>query len=327
MDDAFIDSDSLCDDGKKKERIKQNLRIISPTSHKLGTRQRSFLKEKNHIEMENGMQRENTFPNLRTKRSLSDNRPSESSGSLNNSQDLSRSLPLPDSGKLGKTSQHRHFLRRMSSKKSMTAPDLFNIQEFRNLHEENMLRKRYREILTFERLHTMPVVAEKELSARAKFENFAHMTQDNDSYIYDIESDMGDEERQSVMKARRKSIENTGLWQLASSSTFKFKAMKNMNMEDLSMAMYTKKVAKERMRKKINEKLNEKLDLPPDDPFKRVVILRNNVKHIERRFRSMATGVSSENTAAQSIHALQRNLNQDNDAKPKFLVPGEVNSK
>ena len=320
---------------KKMERIRQNLRMVSPSKKQRDARNKSRERDKTNLSLKRenselnfwndrsnfSLKRENTFPNLhQSKKSLSESWngscTSEAVGSLNSSLGLNRSLTFGTDKTPGDTISSQNSLMRMSSRKSMTAPG-FSIEAFRSMHEDNVLRKRIRGMMANERIHTTP--ATQKLSSTRSHWDSLESTQVSE--VFESAPELEDEERQSVYKARRKSIENTGLWQLASSSAFKFKAMKNMKLEDFTMAMYTKNLAKERMR----EKLAKKFDDLPDDPLQRVVTLRNNVKHIERRFRMMKNGSTSDIDVSHSMHALQRSLILDGDPHdPKFLHPGEV---
>lgn len=218
-------------------------------------------------------------------------------------------------------SQHHNFLRRMSSvnlTKSHTMPELFDSVKLKDIHEENMFRRNYRENLVKKRLHTTSNVNVEPLSSSRTKVNDVFMQ--NPSLMENFNMMATEEEKKMVAESRRKSVEESGLWQLASAQMFSMKAKKTNNFEDHAMALFARKVAISKMRQRIEKKL----DLPKDH-FSRIATLRSNVQHIERRFRNIVQGSSSDNTGSTHIHALQRfDVEDDQNRDPKFMKPGEV---
>nr|XP_034301425.1 uncharacterized protein LOC105321563 isoform X4 [Crassostrea gigas] len=219
-------------------------------------------------------------------------------------------------------SQHHNFLRRMSSfnlTKSNTMPELFDSVKLKDIHEETMFRRNYRENLVKRRLHTTSNVTVQPLQNGRIKVNELFMMQ-NPSILEHINSKVTDEEKKLVADSRRKSIEESGLWQLASAQMFNLKAQRTHNFEDHAMAIFARKVAINKMRQRIEKKL----DLPTDH-FSRIATLRSNVQHIERRFRNIVQGSSSDNAGSTHIHALQRfDVEDDQNRDPKFMKPGEA---
>lgn len=218
-------------------------------------------------------------------------------------------------------SQHHNFLRRMSSfnlTKSNTMPELFDSVKLKDIHEETMFRRNYRENLVKRRLHTTSNVTVQPLqNGRIKVNE---LFMQNPSILEHINSKVTDEEKKLVADSRRKSIEESGLWQLASAQMFNLKAQRTHNFEDHAMAIFARKVAINKMRQRIEKKL----DLPTDH-FSRIATLRSNVQHIERRFRNIVQGSSSDNAGSTHIHALQRfDVEDDQNRDPKFMKPGEA---
>lgn len=218
-------------------------------------------------------------------------------------------------------SQHHNFLRRMSSfnlTKSNTMPELFDSVKLKDIHEETMFRRNYRENLVKRRLHTTSNVTVQPLqNGRIKVNE---LFMQNPSILEHINSKVTDEEKKLVADSRRKSIEESGLWQLASAQMFNLKAQRTHNFEDHAMAIFARKVAINKMRQRIEKKL----DLPTDH-FSRIAMLRSNVQHIERRFRNIVQGSSSDNAGSTHIHALQRfDVEDDQNRDPKFMKPGEA---
>lgn len=221
-------------------------------------------------------------------------------------------------------SQHHNFLRRMSSfnlTKSNTMPELFDSVKLKDIHEETMFRRNYRENLVKRRLHTTSNVTVQPLqNGRIKVNE---LFMQNPSILEHINSKVTDEEKKLVADSRRKSIEESGLWQLASAQMFNLKAQRTHNFEDHAMAIFARKVAINKMRQRIEKKL----DLPTDH-FSRIAMLRSNVQHIERRFRNIVQGSSSDNAGSTHIHALQRfDVEDDQNRDPKFMKPGEVSER
>ncbi|XP_022325597.2 uncharacterized protein LOC111125771 isoform X3 [Crassostrea virginica] len=218
-------------------------------------------------------------------------------------------------------SQHHNFLRRMSSvnlTKSHTMPELFDSVKLKDIHEENMFRRNYRENLVKKRLHTTSNVNVQPLSNSRTKVNDVFMQ--NPSLMENFNMMATEEEKKMVAESRRKSVEESGLWQLASAQMFSMKAKKTNNLEDHAMALFARKVAISKMRQRIEKKL----DLPKDH-FSRIATLRSNVQHIERRFRNIVQGSSSDNTGSTHIHALQRfDVEDDQNRDPKFMKPGEA---
>lgn len=218
-------------------------------------------------------------------------------------------------------SQHHNFLRRMSSfnlTKSNTMPELHDSVKLKDIHEETMFRRNYRENLVKRRLHTTSNVSVQPLqNGRIKVNE---LFMQNPSILEHLNSKVTDEEKKLVADSRRKSIEESGLWQLASAQMFNLKAQKTHSFEDHAMAVFARKVAINKMRQRIEKKL----DLPTDH-FSRIATLRSNVQHIERRFRNIVQGSSSDNAGSTHIHALQRfDVEGDQNRDPKFMKPGEA---
>lgn len=218
-------------------------------------------------------------------------------------------------------SQHHNFLRRMSSvnlTKSHTMPDLFDSVKLKDIHEETLFRRNYRENLVKRRLHTTSNVSVQPLpNGRIKVNE---LFMQNPNILEHVNSKVTEEEKKLVADSRRKSIEESGLWQLASAQMFNLKAQKTHSLEDHAMAVFARKVAISKMRQRIEKKL----DLPTDH-FSRIATLRSNVQHIERRFRNIVQGSSSDNTGSTHIHALQRfDAEDDQNRDPKFMKPGEA---
>ncbi|XP_056011789.1 uncharacterized protein LOC125681074 isoform X4 [Ostrea edulis] len=222
-------------------------------------------------------------------------------------------------------SQHHHFLRRMSSfnlTKSYTMPDLFDSStKLKDIHEESLMRRNFRENLVKRRLHTTQNVSVHPLSnSRNKLEKLHEILLHSPIPTDNPHLVVSAEEKKLVADSRRKSVEESGLWQLASAQVFKIKAQKTNSLEDHAMAMFTRKVAINKMRQRIEKKL----DLPKDH-FSRVATLRSNVQHIERRFRNIVHGSSTDAGGSTSIHALQRfNVEDEQNRDPKFMKPGEA---
>uniref|UniRef100_K1PY68 Uncharacterized protein n=1 Tax=Magallana gigas TaxID=29159 RepID=K1PY68_MAGGI len=181
-----------------------------------------------------------------------------------------------------------------------------------------MFRRNYRENLVKRRLHTTSNVTVQPLqNGRIKVNE---LFMQNPSILEHINSKVTDEEKKLVADSRRKSIEESGLWQLASAQMFNLKAQRTHNFEDHAMAIFARKVAINKMRQRIEKKL----DLPTDH-FSRIATLRSNVQHIERRFRNIVQGSSSDNAGSTHIHALQRfDVEDDQNRDPKFMKPGEA---
>lgn len=218
-------------------------------------------------------------------------------------------------------SQHHNFLRRMSSfnlTKSNTMPELHDSVKLKDIHEETMFRRNYRENLVKRRLHTTSNVSVQPLqNGRIKVNE---LFMQNPSILEHLNSKVTEEEKKLVADSRRKSIEESGLWQLASAQMFNLKAQKTHSFEDHAMAVFARKVAINKMRQRIEKKL----DLPTDH-FSRIATLRSNVQHIERRFRNIVQGSSSDNAGSTHIHALQRfDVEGDQNRDPKFMKPGEA---
>lgn len=221
-------------------------------------------------------------------------------------------------------SQHHNFLRRMSSfnlTKSNTMPELHDSVKLKDIHEETMFRRNYRENLVKRRLHTTSNVSVQPLqNGRIKVNE---LFMQNPSILEHLNSKVTEEEKKLVADSRRKSIEESGLWQLASAQMFNLKAQKTHSFEDHAMAVFARKVAINKMRQRIEKKL----DLPTDH-FSRIATLRSNVQHIERRFRNIVQGSSSDNAGSTHIHALQRfDVEGDQNRDPKFMKPGEVSER
>ncbi|XP_061164367.1 uncharacterized protein LOC133173402 isoform X2 [Saccostrea echinata] len=221
-------------------------------------------------------------------------------------------------------SQHHAFLRRMSSvnlTKSYTMPDLFDSVRPKDIYEDNLLRRNVRENLVKKRLHTTQNVNVHPLSnSRNKLDTLQEVFMQNPSFADPHHSKVTEEEKKLVADSRRKSMEESGLWQLASAQLFKMKAQKTNSIEDHAMAVFTRKVAINKMRQRIERKL----DLPKDH-FSRVATLRSNVQHIERRYRNIVQGSSTEASGSTHIYALQRfDVEDESNRDPKFMKPGEA---
>jgi hypothetical protein len=199
-------------------------------------------------------------------------------------------------------------------------PDLLDAS-LKDIHEETAIRRNFREHLVKKRLHTTQNVSVHQLpNSRNKMEKLHEILLHSPTPTDNRQLRVSEEEKRLVADTRRKSIEDSGLWQLASAQVFKIKAQKSNSIEDHAMAIFTRKVAISKMRQRIEKKL----DLPKDH-FSRVATLRSNVQHIERRFRNIVHGSSSDAGGSTSIHALQRfDVEDEQNRDPKFMKPGQV---
>ncbi|XP_060065926.1 uncharacterized protein LOC132546234 [Ylistrum balloti] len=199
--------------------------------------------------------------------------------------------------------------RKISRSNTITDFSLGNI-DFKKFHEDNV-KRRHAELSMKERSHTVPF----ELPSRPSMWN--HMSsillKDKDPFLF--EKGSLDDIRASLSAARKKSVSQSGFWQLASASVYEFKANKSHEFSDVAMALFTKQKAVEKMRNKIEKKM----DLP-EGRFARIAALRQKMESIERRFRSMKLINSSSKTTDDKID----DFDEEEFRQPKFSKPGEA---
>ncbi|KAJ8297712.1 hypothetical protein KUTeg_024243, partial [Tegillarca granosa] len=176
---------------------------------------------------------------------------------------------------------------RPSISRSITLPYVFDDYDLKKIHEEAKLKRHFRETLSELRCQTTPAVSEKAKDRTTflkRLDDLSLISKDTNNYIYEVLPDVTDDEKFHAFRAaRKKSIEHSGLWQMASASVYEYKARKSHDMGDMCMAMYSKKVAIDKMRRKISRQLEL-----PGERFRRISVLRQNVNHIETRFRQLA---------------------------------------
>ncbi|XP_021348294.1 uncharacterized protein LOC110447141 isoform X2 [Mizuhopecten yessoensis] len=204
---------------------------------------------------------------------------------------------------------HRRIIR------SNTIPEfsLENI-DIKRIHEDNLVRRQL-ELSLKQRSHTVPfeVSSKPSTSLWKQIDRCSLLLKGKDPFLFDKGST--DDIKASLSDARRKSVTQSGLWQLASSSVYEFKAQKSHDFSDVAMALVTKQQAVEKMRHKIEKKM----DLP-EGRFARIAALKQKMNSIERRFKTMKLINSSSKTIDTKID----DFNEEEDHQPKFSKPGEA---
>ncbi|XP_069129692.1 uncharacterized protein [Argopecten irradians] len=202
--------------------------------------------------------------------------------------------------------------RRLS--RSNTIPDfsLENI-DLKKIHEDNTVRRQLEQSL--QRSHTAPfeITSKPKAAVLLSKHMSSLLLKGKDPNLFDEGSvdDIGS----YISNARRKSISQSGLWQLASSSVYAFKANKSHDFSDVAMALMTKQKAVEKMRHKIERKM----DLPTGR-FERIAALRQKMDAIEKKFKTLKMINSSSKKADDTLD----DYDEEEFREPKFSKPGEA---
>ncbi|XP_033742463.1 uncharacterized protein LOC117328939 isoform X2 [Pecten maximus] len=198
--------------------------------------------------------------------------------------------------------------------RSNTIPDfsLENI-DLKKIHEDNVIRRQLEQ--TLRRSHTVPFEISSKPKTSISFGKHMNSILLKGKEPFLFEEGSGDDISSYISNARRKSVSQSGLWQLASSSVYAFKANKSHDFSDVAMALVTKQNAVVKMRHKIEKKM----DLP-EGRFERIAALKQKMESIERKFRSLKMINAASKKADEKID----DYDEEECRQPKFSKPGEA---